>query len=416
MKKKQSLLLAAIMTLVLSITIFSAESVYGDYEPHSWGWWWECHHHASGLHAYSIFYDGPYAIICAEEFYAWATPLWDAKTPDSEECTVNLYTVINHFDISYEVFQELIDKTQVGRNTHFNLEILFSGDRALIDAYYSSANGTLHNHMVRERQRRQYLEEIAEMQIIVNANTSVMSRYFHDILTWANQFGVSPQLISGWMSRHIAAGAYERVNIAELASQSWVHRDAIEYLMPRRNVYIFAHYNLDIIFSNDWDLILSYYAIENEPLHTAQVQAAFDRHVATYGMPDISWQLNAAQTAPTLRVRIDGQFVHIPANEQQPLIENGRTLVPFRIVMEALGFTVSWDGQTRTASLAKTGYEISVQLGSTFMLVNGNPVSLDVPAQSMNGRTMVPLRALSEATGMQVRWDGGNFIVEISTR
>ena len=125
---------------------------------------------------------------------------------------------------------------------------------------------------------------------------------------------------------------------------------------------------------------------------------------------------SASIITQTVQIRIDGEFVQIPAGEQQPIIVNGRTLVPFRAVMEALGFEVDWEPAPQNrATLAKPGYDVSVTIGSNIMIVNENNISLDVPAQLINARTMVPLRAISEATGMEVRWDRENFIVNILT-
>jgi hypothetical protein len=113
------------------------------------------------------------------------------------------------------------------------------------------------------------------------------------------------------------------------------------------------------------------------------------------------------------RIRIDGEFIQIPTDEQQPVIVNGRTLVPLRVVMETLGFNVEWDAPTQTVSLEKTGYCVIFKINNNDMLVNNSTISLDIPAQIMSDRTMVPLRAISEATGMIVLWDSTNFIVDI---
>jgi hypothetical protein len=115
------------------------------------------------------------------------------------------------------------------------------------------------------------------------------------------------------------------------------------------------------------------------------------------------------------RIRIDGEFIQIQSSDQQPVIIDGRTLVPLRVVMETLGFNVEWNAQTWTVSLAKQGYDIVAQIGSNDMSVNNNIISLDVSAQIMGSRTMVPLRAISEATGLIVLWDDTNYIVDIYT-
>ena len=125
----------------------------------------------------------------------------------------------------------------------------------------------------------------------------------------------------------------------------------------------------------------------------------------------------ATQAAPpgAPMIRIDGEPLRIAPGEQGPAIVAGRTLVPLRAVMEALGFEVGWDSRTRTAALRKQGYEVSVAIGSGSMSVNGAEVPIDAPARIMANRTMVPLRAISEAAGMDVGWDGQNRVVDIRT-
>ncbi|MFP5528344.1 copper amine oxidase N-terminal domain-containing protein [Peptococcus simiae] len=72
---------------------------------------------------------------------------------------------------------------------------------------------------------------------------------------------------------------------------------------------------------------------------------------------------------------------------QPAFIESGRTFVPMRAIFEALGATVNWDGTTRTV----TG------------ILNGKVVTLNNP-KIVNGRTMVPLRYISETLGSHVDW------------
>ena len=81
--------------------------------------------------------------------------------------------------------------------------------------------------------------------------------------------------------------------------------------------------------------------------------------------------------------------------------------------MEPLGFEVGWDSAQNQVNLTKSGFDISFTTGSRTMVVNGNETILAVPARIMNGRVMVPLRAISEAAGMEVRWDEENSIAHI---
>ncbi|MDF9407406.1 copper amine oxidase N-terminal domain-containing protein [Pelotomaculum isophthalicicum JI] len=88
----------------------------------------------------------------------------------------------------------------------------------------------------------------------------------------------------------------------------------------------------------------------------------------------------------------------------QPVIENDRTLVPVRVIFEALDARVDWDEVTQTVTAVKPGTEIKLVIGGG-AYKNGTPVVLDVPAKLINNRTMVPLRFISESFGGQVLWD-----------
>lgn len=88
-----------------------------------------------------------------------------------------------------------------------------------------------------------------------------------------------------------------------------------------------------------------------------------------------------------------------------PLLENGRTLVPLRALGEALGAEIGWDGSTETATLALAGTTVELKIGSREALVNGRQLTLDVPARLIGGRTFVPLRFIGQALGARVEWD-----------
>ena len=115
-----------------------------------------------------------------------------------------------------------------------------------------------------------------------------------------------------------------------------------------------------------------------------------------------------------VRIRVDGTFVQIRYG-QPPVIVGERTLVPLRDVMTHLGFTVEWDEEARIAYLTKPGYVIAVPLAGNAMLVNDRRVPLDVPAQTINGRMLVPLRAIVEAVGLAAHWIEEVRIVDIRT-
>lgn len=99
--------------------------------------------------------------------------------------------------------------------------------------------------------------------------------------------------------------------------------------------------------------------------------------------------------------------------DQPPVIINGRTMVPLRAIFQALGAQVDWDGATRTVTATKGNTVIVLVIGSPTAFKDGRPVTLAQPALLMAGRTMVPLRFIAESLGAVVNWDGTTQTVTI---
>ena len=112
-----------------------------------------------------------------------------------------------------------------------------------------------------------------------------------------------------------------------------------------------------------------------------------------------------------ISVRVNAKDIDF---DQPPIIVDGRTLVPLRAIFEAMGATVDWDQDTQTVVSELDGIKISLQIGSNVLYRNGEPVELDVPAQVVNNRTLVPARAIAEAYDAYVGWDGVLKTVEIA--
>ncbi|HEU4965014.1 MAG TPA: stalk domain-containing protein [Bacilli bacterium] len=101
--------------------------------------------------------------------------------------------------------------------------------------------------------------------------------------------------------------------------------------------------------------------------------------------------------------------------DQPPVIVNGRTLVPLRAIFEKLGAEVRWFGDTRTVTATRGTTSVILQIGSRQAYKNGASVTLDVEAQLIHSNTMVPLRFVSEALGAEVTWDGTTRTVYIAS-
>lgn len=127
----------------------------------------------------------------------------------------------------------------------------------------------------------------------------------------------------------------------------------------------------------------------------------------------VAAQPQQAATASTIGVRLDGQSLVM---DQPPVIVQGRTLVPLRAIMEALDAELSWNATTQTATVLREGTTLILPVNSSRAYVNGQPVDLDVPAQVVGGRLMIPVRFLVEATGGEVDWDAAAGEVLLAVR
>ena len=111
-------------------------------------------------------------------------------------------------------------------------------------------------------------------------------------------------------------------------------------------------------------------------------------------------------------IHIDGQYLPCDVD---PIIQNGRVLLPMRAAGEALGASVSWNGNTRCVTVAKDDNLIYFFVDSTNYYINGEPYTTDVAPTIIQDRTLLPLRAFAEALGTRVDWDQYLLDVSIST-
>lgn len=114
----------------------------------------------------------------------------------------------------------------------------------------------------------------------------------------------------------------------------------------------------------------------------------------------------------TITVMVDNEEVEF---DQTPTIVDGRTLVPIRAVFEKAGAAVSWDQASLTATIERGGNTVQISPGKDIMFRNGKAVALDVPAQMINDRILIPVRAISDALDFGVTWNGYLSTVLIAT-
>ena len=120
--------------------------------------------------------------------------------------------------------------------------------------------------------------------------------------------------------------------------------------------------------------------------------------------------LSTAAWAGTVTVTKDGTnfSVDIDGNVLQsdvpPTVEQGTTLVPMRVIFETLGAKVDYDNAAKRITAVKDETTITLTLNQKAAYINGQVKPLPVPAKAVNGRTLVPLRFISEALGEDVKY------------
>ena len=136
--------------------------------------------------------------------------------------------------------------------------------------------------------------------------------------------------------------------------------------------------------------------------------------ILTFLLAALAIFVPAALNASQINVTVDGTAVDFAG--QPPAIINGRTLVPVRGVFEALDFDVDWDQATQTVTLSRgAGLWVEIAIGTDIFIMNDIEFRLDVPAQIVEGRTMLPIRAVVESLGYRVGWNQATNTVAIVT-
>lgn len=97
---------------------------------------------------------------------------------------------------------------------------------------------------------------------------------------------------------------------------------------------------------------------------------------------------------------VDGEY------NTKPVIKDGRTLLPVRAVVEALGGEINWNNNTKEVTLTHDNNIIIIlTIDSTEAIFNGKNVIIDTAPIIINGRTMLPIRFIAESFGLNVIWN-----------
>lgn len=111
----------------------------------------------------------------------------------------------------------------------------------------------------------------------------------------------------------------------------------------------------------------------------------------------------SASADARMNVTVNGKAVLF---DEDPVVQNGVTLVQFKPVFNDLGIGIGWNQAKKQVTGSKNGTSIILNVGSKTAYVNGSPVLLQVAPKVINGSVFVPLRFVGESTGSTINVSG----------
>ena len=207
--------------------------------------------------------------------------------------------------------------------------------------------------------------------------------------------------------------------------------DILSYETTKGKVYIANRFEIT---ENNEKKTVSQNEFYNTPIFGNYVDITLGSDYETFGQrfmyyteygtyPDKDLEYNSEEILNTLKqialaLRPDVTVVLDDVTlefDTKPLIYNSRTLVPLRVIFEALGAQIYWDDATKTVTATKDDKEVIVPVNKNVIYINGVPQELDVAAKIVSDRTLVPVRAVTESFDCTVSWDDATKTVYIKT-
>ena len=118
----------------------------------------------------------------------------------------------------------------------------------------------------------------------------------------------------------------------------------------------------------------------------------------------------SAFAVSSVAITVNGQSVQ---SEASFINGNGRTMVPISFIAERLGYSVTWQADTRTAIFKSKDVTVDMKVGTNYFTRNGTKVDMDTYSVINKNRTIVPLNAVATALGSKVEWDSNTRVVSV---
>jgi len=170
------------------------------------------------------------------------------------------------------------------------------------------------------------------------------------------------------------------------------------------------------------------FAITGNAYNDANIEPGktyFYRISGVFADGSMTWATNEITSKPlksSIILQVNNQFMTVngvkkevdPGYPTTPQNVNGRVLLPVRALVESMGGTVGWESASSSIIINYKGKKLTFKIGSNIVTVNGIEKTMDVPAQIIGGRTFVPVRILVESLGATPNWDGPTQTVTIT--
>ena len=312
------------------------------------------------------------------------------------------------------------------------------------NSVYASVDGVLYDKDIKtliyfpiRNENERFIIPDTVTQIGIKGRTPVFeSRYFEEVRI---PEGVRALDIPGTFR----ATVIEKIYIPK--SMEKIDNSALKYPQSDGRLYVTYGSIKEIHYAgsrDDWEKITL--LIGGEPIdeHRAEIEGVSKNADYLLGDNMTHWgeviegpilYYGEVPFADEISVKINGEYLGM---DVFPVIKDGRTLVPLRVIFRALGATVTWDDDKKCAVAVKKEItriegdngdpswleeetEIRINIGENVLCKNytssifgkgvteerGEEIALDAPAEIVNDRTMVPVRAVAEAFGAEVSWD-----------
>ncbi|HOM02563.1 MAG TPA: stalk domain-containing protein [Acetivibrio sp.] len=144
---------------------------------------------------------------------------------------------------------------------------------------------------------------------------------------------------------------------------------------------------------------------------TRRVKAALAVFIVLFVIFIGCFEASAITKEIYISVKVNGNYIKM---DNWPYIKDGRTFVSVRFVAEALGAKVEWDEEDKKVVIKDDYNYIELIIGSKECHINAVKQEMDTSPEISNGRTMVPLRFVSEILGCSVDWNQTTYTVSIT--